>query len=59
MYDGKERVSVLSTENKQNSFRFISLQLFSFSQTLSQTHNMNKPKKTCVVEAVNPKAVTG
>lgn len=28
-------------------------------QTLAQTHNMNKPKKTCVVETVNPKAVTG
>ncbi|CAB1116950.1 unnamed protein product [Ectocarpus sp. CCAP 1310/34] len=28
-------------------------------KTLAQTHNMNKPKKTCVVETVNPKAVTG
>lgn len=28
-------------------------------QTLAGTHNMNKPKKTCVVETVNPKAVTG
>ncbi|CAM9279490.1 unnamed protein product [Choristocarpus tenellus] len=28
-------------------------------KALAATHNMNKPKKTCVVETVNPKAVTG
>lgn len=30
-----------------------------YFKTLALTHNMDKPKKTCVVEAVNPKAVTG
>ncbi|CAM9107555.1 unnamed protein product [Discosporangium mesarthrocarpum] len=28
-------------------------------KALAATHNMNKPKKTCVAETVNPKAVTG